>query len=419
MEGHRRQIQVHQQQLSAMERRHAEIVAAISARSGNSAQSYGKLDTPQSLGQALPSEAEDCRASTGVFSRGLPSFAGFSRPTSAGSGVSTKSSNVPVPGKHFFMAKPPPAVDRQKSSDAQTPSCLSPHSTSGISSFVEKSEEFDSAAPHTTPRTDIAQGLPNVSEASEEQAATLLRQSRENDQIERLLEDLSLRRPLRVPFVPLESSKEGEGRPYLHGSLEVRLLLSECGNRLLVRVGTGSSSSGAGRLLDVEDFITRAEAIEARRAQRPVPIAEEVDGTDHSAIVAASPSPHDSTTVSPRASTTVSPGASTSALHGSSVPESLKKHQDPLLRAMLDTGPENGVFSNSTSAFMSPSPSATLPWKTLFKAHWNGSGPRKPGATGGSLSGMGMPQAISMYRKFLPTGVRPFFTPSETRFAFI
>merc|ERR1712241_1571016 len=64
----------------------------------------------------------------------------------------------------------------------------------------------------------------------------------------------------------------GTGRQYMHGDLELRLFLDTTCEQLLVRVGSSGSN---GRLMFIEEFVNRAEAI---RAQRPSPILEEVDG---------------------------------------------------------------------------------------------------------------------------------------------
>lgn len=158
-----------------------------------------------------------------------------------------------------------------------------------------------------------------------------------------------------MPFVPIidesPESRQSEGRPYLHGSLAVRLLLTGCGNHLLVQVG-GSDCRG-GRPLDVDDFLTRAEGIELRRARRPVPIAEEAEANNFT------------------------------------VPESLQKHQEAPSRTMMCTGGDTSSLGKSLVSPLPASPSGgPVPWKTLFKAHWNGS--NRPGAVN-PLSGMGMP----------------------------
>eukprot|EP00929_Paragymnodinium_shiwhaense_P013343 TRINITY_DN1211_c2_g1_i4.p1 TRINITY_DN1211_c2_g1~~TRINITY_DN1211_c2_g1_i4.p1 ORF type:complete len:276 (-),score=49.36 TRINITY_DN1211_c2_g1_i4:93-920(-) len=148
-----------------------------------------------------------------------------------------------------------------------------------------------------------------------------------------------------------EGGREGEGVPYLHGSLEVRLLLADDGKRLLARVCTVGAGVNGGRMLELEDFVSRAEAIEAQRAKRPVPIAEEAE-------------------------TQNSPGAPPLAGAGSSeaaVPSTLAGappgHPQSLRAAILGQGTEK-TPGNSAAA---PSGS-NAPWKNLFKSHWTGSG---------------------------------------------
>merc|ERR1712176_842641 len=91
--------------------------------------------------------------------------------------------------------------------------------------------------------------------------------------------------------------------------------------RLLVRVGTGSGVA-SGRLMDIEDFVARAEAIEARRPHRPNPIAGET----------VEPS-----VTSPRSAEPLDP----------------VNPPSPSLHSLLAEKPQ------------------ILPWKNLFKAHWD------------------------------------------------
>lgn len=149
----------------------------------------------------------------------------------------------------------------------------------------------------------------------------------EAEQIKKLLKELSLRRPSRIQFVPLDVQTEGEGKSYLHGLLEVRLILSEDRNRLLVRVG-GGPHNASGRLFDVDDFVARAEAIEARKNLRPNPIAEEAETVN---------SPQEA-----------SLQTSLELRNGGKPPSSLWLRHDKDV----------------------PSPSSSVPWKKNFKAHW-------------------------------------------------
>ena len=95
--------------------------------------------------------------------------------------------------------------------------------------------------------------------------------------VRRLLAQLTARRPLRTPLVPLDARlAQGCGIPYLFGPLEIGLLLSEDSGRLLARV----SGAPGGQPLDLEELIARWEAVEARRPGRPKPIAEESEPAD-------------------------------------------------------------------------------------------------------------------------------------------
>merc|ERR1719433_230305 len=99
---------------------------------------------------------------------------------------------------------------------------------------------------------------------------------REDTKIAALLKQFENGRPMRVPFVPIDGHVDGKGRPYLHGSLEVGLFLSEDNSRVQVRIGT-SVGGGSGRIMELEEFVARAEAIEARRGHRPNTISEETE----------------------------------------------------------------------------------------------------------------------------------------------
>jgi len=137
-----------------------------------------------------------------------------------------------------------------------------------------------------------------------------------------LLEQFLLQRPLQVGFVPMEtpgeaSGEPGTGRRYLHGDLELRLFLDTTCEQLLVGVGSSGSS---GRLMYIEEFVNRAEAI---RAQRPSPILEEVEGLGQ------------------RGGTVDPAGAAICAA---------------MLAAPVGTG---------------PGPKTASSWKHLFKSHWD------------------------------------------------
>lgn len=311
MEAHRKQIQAHQQQLSALEKRHAELVAALSVqslgRSPASSVAESRADTtlfrlPEGLTLGDPSEGPDFSAVSAAELRlGLRPSA---RPTSAGSAPSGSLGLRSALGRHrpFSAGSRVAGLAATAMPDRASWGTPSPRVGDGAER-AERPERAEWAGP----------GPP--SPAPEARAP----RPQESERIARLLEELGRRRPLRVPFVPLPSPLEGEGRPYLHGSLEVRLLLSDDGNRLLVRVGV-DPAGGGGRLFDIDEFIARAEAIESRRVHRPIPIAEEEPVTAE-----------------------LTDG----------------KNGKPYLRTMLGGGKDPSVSSGSL-----------LPWKDLFKAHW-------------------------------------------------
>lgn len=363
MECHRRQISEHQQKLAALEKRHAEIITALSshgiggvrspastnastlaerhellddgavgfdaitarlglhkelleAASGDSSMRREGIDDPL----AFSMNSSSLSASTAARAleradralRGLHHTRGSSRPTSAGSGTSAGSREVASRSTRTSSGNPfAPKVGLDALGRA-------PRSSTGSSA--------GSAAP----------GLDGIGN----EPPRSFGKSYEAERIVYLLTQFGMKRPLRVPFVPLDAAAEGEGRPYLHGALEVRLCLSDDGNRLMVRVGSGATGVG-GRLFEMEEFVNRAETIEARRSQRPMPIAEEgahqVDQLNDSIV-------------SSRASGTPDLAAATAA----------DSRSGESLFALL------GRNLKDTDAGAS-----SLPWKKLFKSHWS------------------------------------------------
>jgi len=328
MEVHRRQIEAHQRQLSILERRHAELITIVSRGRGlggpSSAGSSvaGKLfsieDDVPSVNMAAPAPWEVASNSSSGAGAGSLGFASAmaaaearlglrsrgSRPTSASSGFSGAAREVAngtrTPLQRGTVPRPMSAGSGAEDAGLQSPM---PPGKSGHSSPSE-------AAPSTA----------NISK------------EREAEVISKLLNQLSLHRPLRVPFTAVEWPSEGEGQVYMHGSLEVRLFLSEDESRLLVRV-----SSGNGKLLEMGDFLSRAEAIEAKRRSprvRPNTIAEETEQHGFDA---------------PRADMTAPRAELTGSLAHS----------------------QRSLSASAQSQVSAPaSPNTMQPWKNLFKAHW-------------------------------------------------
>lgn len=205
----------------------------------------------------------------------------------------------------------------------------------------------------------------------------------EGEQVATLLRRLALRRPPRVAFVPLEGGAGngghgGEGIPYLHGSLEVRLQLAEDRARLLVRVA-GSS----GRAFDIEEFLQRAEAIEAKRGYRPNTIAEESEFHEGSAPVSPplEPSPAPQQVAAPLAPEGSSLSASTpSVLCGISPLTSLLGSTGAVVPPAVVPGSRAGSAAIPGGSVgggggilpgASPHLGAGQAWKDLFKSHWD------------------------------------------------
>jgi len=375
MEGHRRQISEHQQKLSALEKRHAEIITALSAHgigasrspastlaerlemlddstngfdagstrlgfhkelleaasgdSGSLRREFEALGPDDVLNGSVASStlsASVARATERAERalRGYGHGRGSSRPTSAGSNTTAASLEAGSTTRSVRSQGNPfaPKVGRDALGRGLRLSTASGSAT-GSRQKVEGN--------------DLTGGARGSAALAPEGAG--FGKSNEAERIVYLLTQFGMKRPLRVPFVPLDAAVEGEGRPYLHGALEVRLCLSGDGDRLMVRVGSGPSGTG-GRLFEIEEFVNRAEAIEARRSQRPTPIAEEV------ALQAESPLADRST-------------------DGIGKPfVNVDNADNPSLMSMLGRSKQDYV-DNGNSA---------LPWKKLFKSHWSGTG---------------------------------------------
>eukprot|EP00931_Biecheleriopsis_adriatica_P088822 TRINITY_DN63055_c0_g1_i1.p1 TRINITY_DN63055_c0_g1~~TRINITY_DN63055_c0_g1_i1.p1 ORF type:complete len:699 (-),score=126.01 TRINITY_DN63055_c0_g1_i1:133-2118(-) len=334
MEVHRRQIEAHQRQLSILERRHAELVTVLTRGSGLGGQSSagssvaGKLfsaeaghqdsDTAFSAAAAAAAHSEvasnsssgaggslgfasamaAAEARLGLRSRG-------SRPTSASSGLSAGLSAAAREGG--------PRTPLMQRGTARPLSAGS----------GDWEEDASAHSGHAAPSSPLEM---SVTASSSALIASNINKQQEAELISCLLAQLNARRPTRLPFVAM-GADEGQGQPYLHGSLEVRLLLSEDANRLLVRV----SNSGNGKLLEISDFVAKAEAIEARRRSprsRPNTIAEETE-----------------------------PGLTEPDLLGSN-------------RVQSQISPSSQVQAQPLSTSSPPSNGSQSTWKTLFKAHW-------------------------------------------------
>jgi len=230
MEMHRRQIEAHQRQLSILERRHAELVTAL--REPGRGAGVGKLFS-----------RED--SLTGPSGSGLSGLSGLSFSEVA----STTSS------KSLGFANAMAAAEARLGGHA------------------------DGRDAQRCPRDRIVETLdglentrslhPSAVVFKKQMSSKLLGESAgcvdEATLVSELLKDLHEARPMRRSFVPCESKDTNRGQPYMFGSLEVRLCPE--GSRLLVRV--------ANRLMEVNDFLAKAEAIEAKRPWRWNPIAEE------------------------------------------------------------------------------------------------------------------------------------------------
>jgi len=372
MEGHRRTISEQQQKLAALEKRHAEIITALSAHgiggvrspastaaerleilddstvgydavatrlnlhkdlleaaSGESSlRREGPPALDDTLGTSMASSTLSATAARAAERaeralRGLHNNAlvrGSSRPTSAGSGTSAGSRDVgsirsAAPSARSAAGNPfAPKVGLDALGRVQRSNNSATSSAAG-SRLPEGSDVGGSTAP--------------VLDGAGSEPPRSFGKSYEAERIVYLLTQFGMKRPLRVPFVPLDAAVDGEGRPYLHGALEVRLCLSEDGNRLMVRVGSGPTGVG-GRLFEIEEFVNRAEAIEARRSQRPTPIAEE------------------------GAPQLDPPGANSGLGMAFNVDKA-----DMSLMTMLGRKQDADLGHSS------------LPWKKLFKSHWN------------------------------------------------
>ncbi|CAE8619328.1 unnamed protein product, partial [Polarella glacialis] len=374
MEVHRRQIEAHQRQLSILERRHAELVTVMTRGT-----SYGGQLSPGSsvAGKMFASEdaelppfaaaaaSEVCSISSSTGGGLIGAMAAVearlglrsSRPASANSALSAGASGVRTPLPLRSAARPQSAGS----------GCLSP---GGSAVAGGGTEWLENEPPSTNPwasdaaASSVSNGLrPSTAIHSQEPGAKLSAPSGSEgnpeaaERIPQLLEQLSAKRQMRVPFSPLavaEGMAEGDGLPYLHGALEVRLHISEDGNRLLVRVAKG----GGGKLFEIYDFIVRAEAIEARRrSPRPNTIEEESEqfGTCQN--------------LSPRSDLF------------SEAPQFLSPERDALVvqqrspeRGALvvqQRSPERGALgAQSQDLSVLDQSSSSLPWKNLFKAHW-------------------------------------------------
>jgi len=267
MEVHRRQIQAHQLQLGALEKRHAEIITILAAQTSRSSQadplasSVPEVPTSERLGVHPSNPFAVTTAPKDSAYSGKSNASNFSRPSSAGSHA------------HQFPDLSEDTAER-RSASRPTSAVAVQQVEAGFAGAAEGSDGGAAGGP--------VDGFPSESGST----ARTFSKTYEAERIVFLLTQFGCRRPLRVPFVPLDEQMEGEGRPYLHGSLEVRLCLAPDGNDLMVRVGADPNGDG-GRTMSIDEFVDRAEAIEARRVQRP--IAEEGEFMNNNAPFMPSP----------------------------------------------------------------------------------------------------------------------------------
>lgn len=426
MDVHRKQIQIHQEQLSILERRHAELLVAVSSRThslnaGRGSPTGSSVSITRSIFPAeSPEDSRHEESGRGYFAALSAADARLgirgSRPGSAGSTVSAHSlaaASVAASGRgggsvggleqrglissdgefrrHSLGAR----ASRELEEDQVVP--RSPNSHSSHSPMHQHFHLDGGGALRSSPSgsgSDL--GPPADGSLTEpEQVAALLRQ-------------LATRRPPRVPFVPLgDGAVDGEGVPYLHGSLEVQLRVSEDRCRLLVRVfGSGSG----GRSLDIEEFLAKVDAIEARKSYRPNTIAEESelhDGGSHSPVFAPSAMPSvppfwgsglppslPASQASSRVGSAALPmsgAAALAAAQGSQVPSSLAGSMRSLLGGSASlaggvlgagaggraatAGAAGAAGSAAVGEALSPSGSSgSRAWKELFKSHWDSKG---------------------------------------------
>lgn len=286
MELHRLQIQAHQEKLLALEKRHTEILSGMpdGAQQHHDAPSSMKLDSgdgenPRSLGtEPAPSigpmdscSAEALAAAEKRLGLKLP---GNSRPASA---TSSRSALTASQACHTGGSRPLRSSALGKDEEE-----VFRELSTGVAALAGRPPPLSGSVAMTATRSVSLGGsvasLDAPSIESGAAALTIGSSEEEGHRISALLEQFLLRRPLQVGFVPMEippgeaCGEPGAGRPYLHGDLELWLFLDATCEQLLVRVGTSGSS---GRLMFIEEFVNRVEAI---RAQRPSPILEEVEG---------------------------------------------------------------------------------------------------------------------------------------------
>jgi len=326
MEVHRRQIQAHQLQLGALEKRHAEIITVLAAQASRSptadpadslASSQPEVPTADRLSIHPSNPFAQVGKDLGPATKSAPSA--WSRPSSAGSHAHRPSSA----GSQAHAAHRPSSASSHQHSlleEVQEKRPLQSATAPSDGVVASAVDSIDSGKPAVLPESK-----PSSAQAGDPRLTTrTFSKAYEAERIVFLLTQFGCRRPLRVPFIPMDDQSEGEGRPYLHGSFEVRLCLTPDGNDLLVRVGADAHGDG-GRVMAIDEFVDRAEASEARRVQRP--IAEEGEFVG--------------------GSTPFMPSPPQSGYRETSSIQNLLGGKD----ASLQAGSNN-------------------PWKKLFKAHW-------------------------------------------------
>lgn len=375
MDLHRKKIQHHQEQLSSLEKRHAELLMAHASKtqsleggrnspvgSMSEFQSYLPVNSPgpqlcHSLGGIgdEPSLLHNPEDSSSAYANALAAGARLHNSRPGSPTASTISASSGVPGRAHrdsllssMPARPLSASSTQSAGSRRGPNAnslkVSPGAFSGITRRTSShlSDDFDENTLSSTDATEVVA----------------------------LLHQYGLRRPLRVPFVPLGRDQhdisDTYGMPFLYGSLEVRLLLSDDHSRLCVRVAGNPN----GRLFDMDEFVARAEAIE-KKAQRPNPIEEESEVYDVGPPMSLLDGALFGTSGGPRKGSVTIPsslGGTPSSLTGMSAAMTggTPSAVSTPLRSLLGSG--GGIGGGEK--LPTKSPTSAQPWKELFKSHW-------------------------------------------------
>mmetsp|Transcript_45745 Transcript_45745/g.106203 ORF Transcript_45745/g.106203 Transcript_45745/m.106203 type:complete len:643 (-) Transcript_45745:193-2121(-) len=274
MEVHRRQIQAHQLQLGALEKRHAEIITVLAAQATRSpaadpadslASSQPEVPTAERLSIHPSNPFAQVSKDLGHAAKSTAST--WSRPSSAGSQCHAAAHRPSSAGSHAHRPSSASSHAHSLLEDMQEKRPLQVTTAPADGVVVSVVDSADSGSGKAVAVTESNQS--NTQAGDARWSTRTFSKAYEAERIVFLLTQFGCRRPLRVPFIPMDDQLEGEGRPYLHGSFEVRLCLTADGNDLLVRVGADAHGDG-GRVMAIDEFVDRAEASEARRVQRPI-----------------------------------------------------------------------------------------------------------------------------------------------------